>query len=119
MPIEQFSPELERIVSQGQEIEELGRGYSIAEGPLWHESGGYLLFSDIRHNRRMKWASQEGVTLFREPANEANRLTWDPQDRLVACEGGTRRVTRLEADGSITVVADNYDEAEPPERRGG
>ena len=81
MPIEQLSPELERIVSQDQEIAELGRGYSIAEGPLWHKNEGYLLFSDIHHNRRMKWASQEGITLFQEVTNEANGLTWDPQGR--------------------------------------
>ena len=65
MPIEQLSPELDRIVSQNQEIEELGRGYDVAEGPLWHKSGGYLLFSDIRHNLRLKWTSQEGMTVHR------------------------------------------------------
>ncbi len=109
MPIEQVSSELERIVSSDQEIEELGRGYSTAEGPLWHKSDRYLLFSDIRQDRRMKWTSEEGITLFRQPTNEANGLTWDPQGRLVACEGGARRVTRLESDGSIAVVADNYE----------
>ena len=109
MTIEQLSPELERIVSQDQEIEELGKGYSVAEGPLWHKGGRYLLFSNIRENRRLKWAAEEGVTLFQEATNGANGLTWDPQGRLVACEGGARRMTRLEADGSITVVADNYE----------
>ena len=109
MTIELVSSELDRIVSRDQEIEELGRGYNIAEGPLWHKSEGYLLFSDIRQNRTMKWTSQEGMTPFREATNGANGLTWDPQGRLVACEGGARRVTRLEADGSITVVADNYE----------
>ena len=108
MPIEQISPELERIVSPDQEIEELGRGYSVAEGPLWHKEGGYLLFSDIRNNRRMKWTAQEGITLLQEDTNGANGLTWDPQGRMVICEGGARRMTRLEADGSVTVVANNY-----------
>ncbi len=108
MPIEQVSPELERIVSLDQEVEELGRGYSVAEGPLWHKEGGYLLFSDIRNNRRMKWTAQEGITLLQEDTNGANGLTWDPQGRMVICEGGARRMTRLEADGSITVIANNY-----------
>ena len=108
MPIEQVSPELERIVSADQEIEELGKGYLTAEGPVWYREGGYLLFSDIHHSRRMKWVPQEGVSLFREPTNEANGLTRDIQGRLIACEPGARRVTRLEADDSITVVANNY-----------
>ncbi len=108
MSIEQVAPEMERIVSADQEIEELGRGYVVAEGPVWYREEGYLLFSDIRNSRRMKWAPQEGVSLFREPTNEANGLARDMQGRLIACEPGARRVTRLEADGSITVVANNY-----------
>lgn len=112
MPIEKSASELERIVSPGQEIRELGRGFGgpagPAEGPLWWEEGGYLLFSDIGNNRRMKWSAEEGVGLFQEPTNYANGLTRDLQGRLIACEHGTRRVTRQEPDGSITVVANNY-----------
>ncbi len=48
MPIEQVSPELERIVSLDQEVEELGSGYIVGEGPLWWQEGGYLLFSEVR-----------------------------------------------------------------------
>ena len=112
MPIKQVSPELERIVSRDQEVEELGSGYggeSAAEGPVWWKEGGYLLFSDIGNDRRMKWAPGEGATVFLEPNNRGNGLTRDPQGRLIACEMGTsRRVTRLEPDGSITVVANSY-----------
>ena len=115
MPIEQLVPELERIVALDQEAEELGTGYDLAEGPLWWKEGGYLLFSDVLHNRRMKWAPGEGVTVFLEPTNYANGLTRDPQGRLIACEHGgnnpldpIHHVTRTEPDGSITVVANNY-----------
>ena len=112
MPIEQIATELERMVSQDQTIEELGTGYGgdqgPAEGPLWWKEGGYLLFSDIHNNRRMKWAPGEGVSLFHEPTNRANGLTRDMQGRLIACEHDSRRVTRLEHDGSITVVSNSY-----------
>ena len=112
MPIEAVSPELERIVSADAAITELGSGYGgdagPAEGPLWWQEGGYLLFSDIGNNRRMKWTPGEGVSLVMEPTNRANGLTRDPQGRLLACEHETRRVTRMEPDGSITVVASNY-----------
>jgi gluconolactonase len=100
---------MDRIVSQGRDIEELGRGYSIAEGPLWDSNEGCLLFSDIRNNRTMRWTAQDGISVSREATNEANGLTWDPQGRLVICEGGARRMTRLESDGTITVVADNFE----------
>jgi len=112
MPIEQNAPELERIVSSGQNIEKLGDGYGggdgPAEGPLWWKEGSYLLFSDIHNNRRMKWAQGQGVTLFQEPTNRANGLTRDLQGRLLAAEHDSRRVTRQEPDGSITVVANSF-----------
>ncbi|MBI3302146.1 MAG: SMP-30/gluconolactonase/LRE family protein [Deltaproteobacteria bacterium] len=112
MPIEQIASELERIVSPDQDIEELGSGYGSeagpAEGPVWWKEGGYLLFSDIGQNRRMKWAPGEGVTVVQEPTNYANGLTRDRQGRLIACEHGTRRVSRVEPDGSLTVVANSY-----------
>ena len=108
MSIQQVSPELEQIVSLNQEIEELGSGYLVAEGPLWWKEGGYLLFSEVRGNRRRKWSPGEGVTLLQEPTNNANGLTRDLMGRLILCEGGANRVTRMESDGSISVLANSY-----------
>jgi gluconolactonase len=110
--IEQFAPELERIVSTSERIEYLAEGYGgeqgPAEGPLWWKEGGHLLFSDIHNNRRMKYQPGTGVSLFQEPTNRANGLTRDLQGRLIACEHDSRRVTRQELDGSITVVANSF-----------
>jgi len=52
MPILQNSPSLERIVASDQEIETLGSGYNIGEGPLWWHEEGFLLFSEVRGNKR-------------------------------------------------------------------
>jgi gluconolactonase len=112
MPIEQLSPKLETIISTSESILELADGFGgaqgPAEGPLWWAEGGYLLFSDIHNNRRMKYTPGEGVTLFQEPTNRANGLTRDLQGRIIACEHDSRRVTRQEPDGSITVVANSF-----------
>ena len=108
MPIDQVSPELERIVSLDQDVEVLGAGYAVGEGPLWWSDDQSLLFSEVRGNRRWKWSAGEGVTLVQDPTNNANGLTRDPQGRLVMCEGGARRVTRLEADGSVTTIGSSY-----------
>jgi gluconolactonase len=112
MPIEQLSPQLENIISTSEPILELADGFGgaqgPAEGPLWWAEGGYLLFSDIHNNRRMKYTPGEGVTLFQEPTNRANGLTRDLQGRIIACEHDSRRVTRQEPDGSITVVANSF-----------
>jgi gluconolactonase len=110
--IEQLAPELEKIISTSEPLQHLADGFGgaqgPAEGPLWWEEGGYLLFSDIHNNRRMKYQPGSGVSLFLEPTNRANGLTRDLQGRLVACEHDSRRVTRQEADGSITVVANSF-----------
>ena len=112
MPIERVSADLDRLLSVDQEIQELGDGFGgdggPAEGPLWWSDGGYLLFSDIHNNRRMKWTPGEGVTLFQQPTNHANGLTRDLKGRLLACEHSSRRVTRQDSDGEITVIANRY-----------
>ena len=95
--IEQLAPELEKIISTSEPIQHLADGFGgaqgPAEGPLWWEEGGYLLFSDIHNNRRMKYQPGSGVALFLEPTNRANGLTRDLQGRLVACEHDSRRAS--------------------------
>jgi len=111
--IEQLAPELDKIVATNEPIVQLvsnlGGDLGPAEGPLWWKEGGYLLFSDINGNKRMKYTpGQQGATVFKEPTNRANGLTRDLQGRLLACESEARRVTRLEADGSTTVIANSF-----------
>src|SRR6266852_6806332 len=110
--IEQLAPELERIVSTSEPIRDLADGFGgaqgPAEGPLWWREGGYLVFSDIHNNRRMKYEPGKGVSLLLEPTNRANGLTRDLQGRLIACEHDSRRVTRRELDGSLTVIANSF-----------
>src|ERR1700680_3686952 len=110
--IEQLAPELEKIISTSEPIEHLADGFGgaqgPAEGPLWWKEGGYLLFTDIHNNRRMKYTPGQGVTVDLEPTNRANGLTRALQGRLISCEHDTRRVTRRELDGSLTVIANSF-----------
>ncbi len=110
--IERLAPELDAIIATSEPIRELASGFGgdigPAEGPVWFAEGRYLLFSDIQTSRRMKYTPGQGVTLFKDKTNEANGLTRDLQGRLIAAEHLTRRVTRTEPDGSITVVANNF-----------
>ena len=66
------------------------------------------MFSDINASKRMKYTPGQGVTVFQENTNHANGLTRDQQGRIVACEHETRRVTRRELDGSLTVIANSF-----------
>jgi gluconolactonase len=86
----------------------IASGFEFTEGPIWSPEGA-LLFSDIPANRIYRWTSEDGIVVWREPSNHANGLTLDRQNRLVICEHGNRRVSRIEADGSISTLADSYD----------
>ena len=113
MPIQQHAPEFANIISANAEIarhtpDDYGGDNGPAEGPVWWSDGGYLLFSDIHNNRRIKYVPGQGASVDHEPTNRSNGLTRDQQGRLVACEHDSRRVTRTEPDGSITVVAASF-----------
>jgi len=90
-------------------LEKLHTGTRWAEGPCYFADGNYLIWSDIPNNRMLRWTEGLGVELFRHPSNCSNGNTRDRQGRLVSCEHDTRRVTRTEWDGSITVLADRYE----------
>ena len=91
-------------------VERLAHGMRWNEGPVCFGDGRYLLWSDIPNNRIMRWDEETGaVSVFRKPSNNANGNTRDRQGRLVTCEHDTRRVTRTEYDGTITVLADRFD----------
>lgn len=90
-------------------LERLATGFRWGEGPVWFGDSRYLLFSDIPNDRIIRWDEATGQTsVWRQPSSQSNGLTRDRQGRLLACEHLTRRVTRTEYDGRITVLADNY-----------
>ena len=108
--IESLDPRFDKYRLYSAAIERLAIGFRWAEGPVWFGDGRYLLWSDIPNDRVMRWDEASGaVGLFRQPSNFANGHTRDRQGRLLSCEHGTRRVTRTEYDGRITVILDRFD----------
>ena len=110
--IESLAPELDRVIGTSEPIRELATGYGgtigPCEGPVWWAEGHYLLFNDINTARRMKYTPGASPTVAMEKTNEANGMTRDQQGRLVSAEHLTRRVTRYESDGSLTVIANSF-----------
>ncbi len=90
-------------------LERVATGFEFTEGPVWIAEERCLLFSDIPANRIVKVSCDGAVATFRDPSGNSNGLTLDQNRRLIACEHGTRRVTRTERDGTMTVLADRYD----------
>ena len=102
-------PSFDGLRQPNAPIQRLWTGSLWAEGPAWNSQGRYLVWSDIPNNRQMRWLEDDGhVSVFRTPTNNGNGNTFDFQGRQITCEHLTRRVVRYELDGSVTVIADNY-----------
>ena len=77
------------------------------EGPLWHP-GNYLTYVRHRESMLMRWDSGDEAVAIRNDTGEGNGCTLDRQGRLLMCEGANRQITRMDADGSVTTVADRW-----------
>jgi gluconolactonase len=104
-----LDPRFKKCFAGHVRVERLWTGARWAEGPAWFAAGRYLVWSDIPNNRMMRLVEpSDQVSVFRERSNNSNGNSVDNQGRLVTCEHLTRRVTRTEIDGSITVLADKW-----------
>ena len=109
MTFERIDPRFNTCIPGPERIEKLWTGGRWCEGPAWFGAHRTLVWSDIPNNRMLRYDELSGITsVFREPANNSNGHTVDRQGRLVSCEHLTRRVTRTEHDGSITVLASHW-----------
>lgn len=102
-------PRFRQLIVPSAGLDELYSDCRWAEGPVWFADLNCLLFSDIPNQRMLRCSPGGDVSVFREPSNFTNGNTRDRQGRLISCEHGTRRVTRTEVDGSITVLADSFE----------
>jgi gluconolactonase len=84
-----------------------GKTFSFTEGTTWN-AAGYLLFSDIPNATIWKLTPPSTFTEFRPMSGKSNGLAFDPMGRLLACEHGNRRVSRTDASGTVTTLADEY-----------
>jgi gluconolactonase len=108
--IKSLDPSFDRYRLFNASIERLATGMRWCEGPVYFGDARCVLWSDIPNNRIMRWDEETGaVSIYRKPSNNANGNTRDRQGRLVTCEHETRRVTRTEYDGSITVLMDRFE----------
>ena len=91
-------------------VERIWTGGRWNEGPVWFGDLRCLIWSDIPNDRMLRWSEDTGVvSVFRQPSFNANGNTRDRQGRLITCEHRSRRVTRTEIDGRVTVLLDHYD----------
>jgi gluconolactonase len=118
-------PAIDSIIPATAKVEKIAEGFGFTEGPVWIPAAdgndGYLLFSDPNNNTIYRWSSDGIVSVYRTHSGYtglnigeynqpgSNGLTLDPQGRLTIDEHGNRRVTRLEKNGVVTILADRFE----------
>ncbi len=97
------------VTKAGAEVKELGSGYKFTEGPSVG-ADGLIYFSDIPNERVHVYDPANGtIEIFREESGKTNGTLWTPNDAIICCEGGNRRVVRIEPGKEPTVLADSFD----------
>ena len=121
--IERVDPGIDAIVARNATIEKLAEGFTFTEGPVWvkDDNGGFLLFSDPNENTIYRWTPDGQVSVYRTKSGYSgidiseyfqpgsNGLALDSEGRLTINELGNRRITRMEKNGVITPLVDEYE----------
>lgn len=108
MNVEFREPRFSSVVGAEVDFDRVATGFLFTEGPLWHPTEHFLLFSDMPGDHLRRWSQKDGITTFRKPSNMSNGLAWDRAGNVLACEHATSQVTRRDASGRITPIATHY-----------
>src|SRR6476660_6954941 len=104
-----MAPEFETLVDQNEAIRTVAGGFIFTEGPIWHPTGHYLLFSDMPGDVRRRWDAEDGVREVRRPANKCNGMTYDADLNLIVCEHATSSLIRETPAGGRQVLASHFE----------
>lgn len=101
--------EFTSLVDPDAPVRQIGSGFEFTEGPIWHPTEHYLLFSDMPGDVRRRWDEAGGVREVMRPANKCNGMTYDADLNLVICEHATSSLVRLSPDGRREVLASHFE----------
>ena len=103
-----FDPRMHDLLRPGARLERLCTGATWSEGPVYFHEDDSVVWSDIPNDRLLRWSARDGMGVWRAPANFENGHYRDHEGRLISCEHGRRCVSRTEADGTVTILANRY-----------
>ena len=118
--VDRFDPALDALIAPGVHMERLASGFNWSEGPTWLPREKAVVFSDVPENVVYRWSERDGLSVYLKPSgytgqalefNEqgSNGLATDAAGRLVLCQHGDRRISRLERGGAFTPLASHFD----------
>ena len=101
--------EFTSLVDPDAPVRQIGSGFEFTEGPIWHPTEHYLLFSDMPGDVRRRWDEAGGVREVMRPSNKCNGMTYDADLNLIICEHATSSLVRLSPDGRREVLASHFE----------
>jgi gluconolactonase len=107
--IDTKSQKIYELVEEGSSVEQVATGFTFTEGPIWHPTEKYLLFSDMPGDVRRKYTPGEGVIEVMRPSNKCNGMTYDADLNLLVCEHVTSSLVRERPDGSRETIASHFE----------
>lgn len=109
MPFDIRSGGFTAAVPETSKLEEIASGLGFTEGPIWHPTEHWLIFSDIQESHQYKWSEQQGLSVFRTPSNQANGNCFDCDGQVISCEHATSHLVRHDHGGKrVMPIATEY-----------
>ena len=114
--IERYDDELDELVTMDARLDHLCDGAVWAEGPVWFAGPedapeeDYVLFSDVKTNRLLRYSRSRGLEVARPYSNYSNGNYRDRRGRLVTCEHGRRCISRTLDSGEVEILVDRFED---------
>jgi gluconolactonase len=105
-----LDPRFKALIVPHAKLERLWTGSRWAEGPVYVPAAKHVLWSDIPNDRVLRYDETSGaVSVFEQACGYHNGHSLDLEGRVVACEHGNRRISRLDHDGLWRTLADRFE----------
>jgi len=102
--------EIEGVIAPGAALKQVETGFTFTEGPIWHPTEHWLMFSDIAKSIQYRWSVDEGLSVFRRPSNQANGNCFDRAGRVIACEHASSHLVIHDHGGKrVRVLASHFE----------
>lgn len=102
-------PDMGSLFPDDAQLVPIASDFTFTEGPIWHPSNQFLIFSDIAESKQWKWSAEGGLSPFRFPSNQANGNCFDRDGMVITCEHASSQVIRIDHGGKrVTPIATHY-----------